>query len=351
MGPHGWGAIHVVLHSWPAWNSGTLGDVAVNVLAYLPVGLFGYLVLASMARPAVAMTMPVLGGFLLSFAIEVTQNFIPTRAPSISDVAANTAGAAIGVVAGLLWQRMTVTYAERPDSMLLIGAWIAAQAFPFVPQFIHPLVVPFWRPVDSFEDFAAALAVALLVGSLAASALTKRILLTTLLLLVPLRAYILSRTVTEGSIAAVAVALAVALFVRVRPGPVAAVLACAIALHGFSPFHFTAAPYAFTWIPFRAALQINAEVGLVIIMYKVFLYGSLLWLIHESGRSIAASTALTCALLAGIEAAQRWIPTHTPEITDPLIALILSWVSWSLMRGVRMSMRDETAPTPAGAIN
>jgi VanZ family protein len=35
-------------------------------------------------------------------------------------------------------------------------------------------------------------------------------------------------------------------------------------------------------------------------------------------------------LLAAVEVAQIYLPGRWPEITDPVIALILAWVFWSL---------------------
>lgn len=64
----------------------TTSDVALNVALFLPLGFF---VAFAGGRAAVV-------GALLSLIVELGQQFIPGRFPSLLDFAANTAGAAIG---------------------------------------------------------------------------------------------------------------------------------------------------------------------------------------------------------------------------------------------------------------
>src|SRR6185503_17388436 len=71
-------------------------DVALNVIAYIPLGLLARLHFASAPRRAPPFALAVALGAALSFAVEVAQLFIPYRVASIQDVAANTAGAALG---------------------------------------------------------------------------------------------------------------------------------------------------------------------------------------------------------------------------------------------------------------
>jgi hypothetical protein len=57
---------------------------------------------------------------------------------------------------------------------------------------------------------------------------------------------------------------------------------------------------------------------------KVFLYGSLLWLLRASGIAPVPGAIAVIVLLSVIEFAQIWLPGRTPETTDPMLAAILA---------------------------
>jgi membrane associated rhomboid family serine protease len=116
---------------------------------------------------------------------------------------------------------------------------------------------------------------------------------------------------------------------------------------GLAPFAFQDRAQPFSWLPFQAAFTSEWVTALVVLLGKLFLYGSLLWLIRESGVPLAIATAATAAVLAAIEVTQMYLPGRSPEITDPVIALILAWVFWSLapkQAGVATSVRASLVP-------
>ena len=88
-------------------------EVTANVLMFVPLGLL----LASsrrMARPWLA----VAAGLTFSAAIETTQILLPGRFPTVQDVVANTAGAAIGaalVVGHRAWRARRTGRPPSPD--------------------------------------------------------------------------------------------------------------------------------------------------------------------------------------------------------------------------------------------
>jgi hypothetical protein len=65
-----WGLIH----SWPTHiDRLLLRDIAVNVLTYVPVGVFGFLTLRQNFRPAVGATVTLLFARILSSSIGMIQ--------------------------------------------------------------------------------------------------------------------------------------------------------------------------------------------------------------------------------------------------------------------------------------
>jgi VanZ family protein len=123
-------------------------DVVLNVLAYLP---FGFLValIPRRRRPAVRAAIAVATGAALSFCLETTQMFLPSRDASALDLVANTAGmllGALGAVA-LVRSRRAATLAARfrhhwflPGKIgdlgvALLAIWLAVQVNPGIPLF------------------------------------------------------------------------------------------------------------------------------------------------------------------------------------------------------------------------
>ncbi len=86
------------LHApWPRYMQ--YGDIVINVLAYLPLGVLLYAALRSKARRLAACAGAIILSSALSLAMEHAQMFLPTRIASNVDLIANSAGAAIGALA------------------------------------------------------------------------------------------------------------------------------------------------------------------------------------------------------------------------------------------------------------
>lgn len=309
-----------MIQPWPWYLAWALRDIAVNVMVYVPLGLFAYVTFRSIARS-------LLLGFGLSILIEIAQIFIAGRVPSMLDVASNTAGTAIGIIAGLLWTRMPHRHAQRPDAVLLMGCWVLDQCFPFAPRW-RPSITARSAADDLFLFFAEAVTLVLLVQR-------RRAVLALLLLTVPLKAFIHTRRATIPEIICCVVVFVLATMIPLRASLVAILLALAITVHGLAPFHFDSRPHPFSWLPFQASFFSEWEPALSVMLGKVFAYGALVWLIREAGVRLWIATTSAALLLACIETIQRYLPGRAPEIIDPLIAVILGWIFWSLKEARR----------------
>ncbi len=125
---------------WPPWV--VPADVVFNVLGYAPLGALlllavlrsggglGWAILLALGAPA-----------LLSYATEVTQQFLPGRHPSLKDLAANAGGAAIGALLALAaqalglvesWSRARERWFVRDSAgaLALLALWPVALLFP-----------------------------------------------------------------------------------------------------------------------------------------------------------------------------------------------------------------------------
>lgn len=133
--------------AWPRYH--TTFDLATNVIAYLPFGILCATTLrvGLPALPAALIATALGAG--LSFALELTQNYLPNRVPSNLDVACNAAGALLGAIAGArwgrhilserhhaIWRNHVMTRAPGTDfGVMLMAAWLMTQLSPEILLF------------------------------------------------------------------------------------------------------------------------------------------------------------------------------------------------------------------------
>ena len=124
---------------WPKYWTGF--DVLVNVLAYIPLGLLAsravlYRVRDSAWGPLLSFVVAALACMLISILLEGLQTYLPSRRPSILDVASNAAGAMAGAFIASAYAQsitrlqITETRPIEVGGLALLGLWLIAQAAP-----------------------------------------------------------------------------------------------------------------------------------------------------------------------------------------------------------------------------
>jgi hypothetical protein len=112
---------------------------------------------------------------------------------------------------------------------------------------------------------------------------------------------------------------------RLPPERAASVLAAAlivlIAIEGLAPFDFQIAQDRFALVPFGESLTQYRAGNLTDMFLRCFTNGALVWLLVRSGLSVPGATAIGAGLVFSVELLQTWLPGHTAEITDPLLAI------------------------------
>jgi VanZ family protein len=123
-------------------------DVLINVIAYVPLGFF--VALVGVRRTSWSRALSAVGvGALLSMTMESTQMLLPTRDASIIDFAFNTAGAALGGLLALAFNRAAglrtriarlrhrafIGGRTGDLGLALLGVWLLAQVNPGIPLF------------------------------------------------------------------------------------------------------------------------------------------------------------------------------------------------------------------------
>jgi VanZ family protein len=335
----------VLIHSWPTRVDRFLfRDIAVNLLIYMPVGVFGFLALRQNIRTAFAVTVTVLIALTLSSAIEMTQLFDDARECSASDVVCNVSGTVFGVALGSLYQHWLKGFVVRTErakllhpsgAMLLFYTWLTYQAFPLSPvlsrtRLSEKLQTLFAAvsisPIETFSYFVEWLIVARLLQCVLGSDRTRR-LLAPLLLVLPAKLLVTGRTVSWSEIAGAIIACICWYLLsehEKRTAILAGLIVSLLILRGLAPYNWSSVANPFSWVPFRGSLAANRDSGLLTLFQKCFWYGSAVWLLRAAGWRLARAAVVVALLLGAIEAIQIYLPGRLAEITDPLLALIMA---------------------------
>jgi VanZ family protein len=335
----------VLIHSWPTGiDRFLIRDIAVNLLIYMPVGVFGFLALRQNFRTAFAVTVTVLFALVLSSSIEMIQLFDDARDCSGFDVVCNVSGTILGVALGYVYQHWLKGFVVRAESakllhpsgaMLLFYTWLAYQAFPLFPVLSRTRLAEKFRdlftgvsvpPLETFTYFVEWLVVAQLLKSVLGAERTRRW-FPLLLLVLPAKLLIAGRTVTWSELAGAVLAYICSYLLggyARRATLVAGLIVLLVILRGLAPYHWSSITIPFSWIPFSGFLAADREFGMLIFLRKCYWYGSAIWLLRAAGWRLAPAAVVVALLLGAIEAIQIHLPGRVAEITDPLLALIMA---------------------------
>jgi VanZ family protein len=364
--------VWILVHSWPSHlDADLIKDIAINILLYTPLGLFGFLSLSRTRRKTLAVAVPIAIGFALSFWIEILQLFVAGRDASALDVLTNTTGSGVGVLCGLLFEsslrgiqtRLSPVRYHQPGSLLLLVFLAAHQLSPFFPDYSvfslrHKLVALFAISEFSVRSCLVSLVEWLAIARIVETAIdplwAPRVYLV-LLMLIPARILIAGRTTGCAELAGAVLACLIWRY-RLRQSPrraqiLAVLFTALIIVRGLAPYEFTDVALPFSWVPFRALFETDRVPAMTIFLGKLFAYGTFVWLLRDSGCRMRYAATVAAAALGGIETAQMFLPGRVAEITDPLIALFLAWIFWLVddwpdASGVKLVKK--TGPVTAG---
>jgi VanZ family protein len=331
--------VRILLHGWPGeWTRYVLRDIILNVVIYMPLGLVAVLAFRTRRSRSLAASAAIAFGFLLSVSMELLQVYVPGRDTSLLDVLTNTLGTAAGAGFAICFEDGIRQLLERragqfrAAATLLLLVWAVSELYPLFPEigrshlrqeltllfhFRGLSVVETWA--NAAEWFAAGLALDALFARMRTFGLAIA------MLCVPSQLFITGRSLTAAEIAGALLALALWHFVRreSRAPCCAWMLGSAILLRQFQPFYFLAVPQPFSWIPFAATLESSREAATAIITRKAFDYGALIWVLRCAGVPFVRAGLAVAGMLAVTEAIQTYLPGRSPEITDPLLALLM----------------------------
>src|SRR4030095_11209623 len=161
----------------PRW---TRFDAIANVVSYSPVRFF--VALVPRRRPPLGrLSVAIAAGAALSFALESLQMFVPPRDANAIDLISNTAGAALGGLAAIVFARSTaakrgvMSLRERwfvrghigDLGLALLVIWLAVQVNPGIPLFaiVFDPSAEFGAATGTLNRYDTDVAAALLEGA------------------------------------------------------------------------------------------------------------------------------------------------------------------------------------------
>lgn len=374
--PGGW--TNPITAPWP--QSASRADLLVNVLAYIPLGLFVASSLRRRARAVPACVLALTLGSGLSFSLETLQSALPSRVPSPLDWIANTAGTAIGaLIAAMLDPRLAAGRRIRaarhasfesgilPNlALAVVALWTFTQIAPFVPSpdvgnlrsGLKPIVHTLQNP-SSFHLFPALeTALQLLALGLLVRNVERRprlwpfaaFSLAVLLYKVPVVGRQLTLEALTGWTAATL--LLAALPVHRPAGRIPYAIAALLIAHVFAQLEPGTGTLRanINWIPFGG--QIGTLGGMLDILETLWPFMALglmarwsapwrwrEWVMLGGGVLIAAFTF-------ALEWAQQSIPGRFADVTDVFLAVIGWLLPWTFRDTRIRASAAEPAPEP-----
>ena len=309
------------------------GDTIANLAAYVPIGIFARLCLPGAAiRNSL---IPIAASALLSIAVEIAQIAIPVRNPSLMDVLLNTASAAIGVaLANWLWLRVAprleaVFRSNIPTIAILLAIiWIAMHAAPFIPVLgmhklraaLSPLRTPHWTPQDVARWMAAWIIFGTILRVVTSRFAFPLLFAASAAVSLCMTVLFLGHSISWNEIIGLVLASPITFFAGLR---VQATCVCVgLLISGLAPFQFQETPARFGWIPFVGFLESDWGLAFRVVSEKGYLYAGAVWLLYQTGLARVTCGVSIALLLAVIEWTQRYLPGRSPEVADPIIALL-----------------------------
>ena len=336
------------------------GDLLANLVFYAPLGFVCVAIFRGRGSDAAVIVASVILGATLSASMELLQYFDAGRVSCMSDFYLNSLGTLLGALAAGAWRGdlSSVNIASgraSPFALLVLTAWLGWRLFPYEPVIdlhkywaaLKPLVLsPNLTPYDVFR-FATMWAAVTYLAQFGVSLRSPRVIVPAAMALIFLAKIVIADLViTLPEIVGATIALGYFLLVLQRPGLLgtrllASTFVLAIVLERVLPWHLLATPRTFEWIPFFGFLHGSLGINVQSFLQKVFLYGTALILLTDSGLKLAIAAGIECTILAGTSFAETYLVGRSGEVTDTLMALMLAAIFLALPSAIGSSQTEQ----------
>jgi hypothetical protein len=327
---------------WSMWTS--RGDVLGNVALFVPFGCAGVLTLAMQASLSIRIVAILLISFFLALVLQVAQIYVPERTASLADIFWNLVGSGVGIVAGVLmgnqpyaqWRRART---ENVVPQTLIALWLFAELLPFVPSLdlqsiknsVHAFLHPTIAPEQLVFHAAGALIAAWALTAIVREAHLRWWVLVVAAVVIVGKIIIVSCTLDVSTLLGLALGFGGWWLMRrwqepKRSTALLITLLVAYAFGALMPFELRESPEPFNLIPFAGLLRGSMLLNSKALAANLYLYAGILGLIRMNGNSAVPSSIALAILVAIFETLQTYLIGRTPDITEPLLVLLVGQV-------------------------
>jgi glycopeptide antibiotics resistance protein len=314
-------------------------DILSNIALFIPFGFMGAKAITS---PRFSFLSVTVYGFFFAFILQFFQIFIPSRVPSLTDALWNTAGCILGVfMVCIIRTDKFFTPRNRSEyfsvPVLIVLCWLVSQLFPFVPSLdfgeikhsLKPLLIYHeFSWISCLNNFVSWIIVGFLIFSVFPKGFSKFKFFILIALVLSIKVVIVTRTLSLSSVIGAFSAFMIWNFIPKHGLQVNKVLVVlimgAVLINGVFPLNFRFRPQHFNIIPFYGFLTGSMLHNLIVLPEKMFIYGSMVYLLRQITGNHVLSVLISCFWVFSVELLQVWSAVHTPEITDPLMVLIIA---------------------------
>ena len=334
----------------PEISSSSFSNIAANIVLFIPYGFFGYLSTIIPRTPKTNLIAIIFLGLLLSYILQLLQILLPTRLSEWNDIVWNMIGLALGGLVAVISRNILLNSSLFFKSWLspqglLIGAWLAAILIPFVPSLSIDIIRENVKQLLTGRDFSYLLTftqmaywvtVAFLIESIVGKKRVRVIFPILLSLSLSAKLILVDNPLQIAHLLGAILSLLIwfpaseLASKQTKLQSIILLLFMATILSGLFPFEIKTAAMAFHWIPFYGFLNGDMLHNSLILCEKIFIYGALIWIFVETGNSARVATIIIAIWLLLIEISQIFLGEHTPEITDPILAIIVSFIIFQI---------------------
>lgn len=324
-----------LFHNVSLWSSRM--DVLGNLLLFVPFGFVGALSIAVNKSLATRITLVSLISLAVALPLQIAQIYVPERSPALSDVLWNMIGSIAGIVAGLN-VRLSSQHL-RPGTALplgLLALWLAAELLPFVPsldvQSIRNNLKGVLQPKIAYEQLLFHVAGMLMAGRALAAVVGDARALRWLFLLASVvvagKVFVVTLTLSISTSAGLAIGLItwwwIGCWREPRRGTMVMLFLFATYAYGaLAPFEFRSDSEPFSLLPFAGLLRGSMLANIQTLTANLCLYAGVLWIISTMGGRIVPCSIALAGLVLIFEIIQIYVVGRTPDITEPLLVLLL----------------------------
>ena len=339
----------------------TRADIIANIMLFIPYGFVSIMGLSTSRRPLFHAVILLLLGSLLAFILQYLQFYLPARVPAAGDAWYNSLGILCGMLLAhiikqysqnhLPLERSTkVNWSQITIPLVLALLWVAWRLFPFIPLITTKSLLAAVSPLMEQPELNLAIIIRDSIGWLVFFHLLTRPpfdrlprfrILKFILYILGLEILVRGNVLSVNDLLAALCAFAIFTSVSANKSQQGLIngLVIAIALTLITSFTIPSNHNHFLWVPFSSLLKGNPWANGEVLLLKIYLYASLLYLLSRSWLGWRGASLVTMMLLLLISLLQIFIGNTNGEITEPLLAGLIAWA----MSQVEKSASEERA--------